>query len=325
MQAEILSHRDIDVNIWDAFVQASPQGMIYSCHHYISALEPEWYAVIVRGADMIHAAMPIILRKKGGIMYSTQPIFTQYWGIMFRPAEANTARSFEQKRQWVKAIINALPPELRLFHYNFSPAFDYPLPFFWSGYSISPRYTNQVDLRQTTEELWANISEKARGHIRKSEKDGVVVTYGHEVEEVVHIFRKAKDEKIKNMTPAHYSAITSVAHHYAQKGMCHTMVARDADGLPVAGCIYFTFRGTTIHFLGTTDPDYKGRGAMALVIWKALLQAREHSSVFDFEGSMIEPIEQFFLSFGSVPTPYLSIKKESLPLPVRLLKRIMGK
>jgi lipid II:glycine glycyltransferase (peptidoglycan interpeptide bridge formation enzyme) len=323
MEAVILKKQEIDANVWDSFVQASPQGMIYSSHYYISALEPEWQAVIVRSNDMIHAVMPFTLKSKAGISYSTQPIFTQYWGIMFRPAEANTAKSFEQKRQWVKLMLKTLP-DIKLFDYNFSPDFDYPLPFFWNGYSVSPRYSNHIDLSKTKDELWSNISEKARGHIRKTEKDGIAVTYGNEPDEVIKIFRKAKEEKIKNMTDSHYKAIADIAHHYAQKGMCYTIIARDAEGQAIAGTIYFKFRGTTIHFLGTTDPEYKGRGAMSLIIWTAIQKAKDDCHTFDFEGSMIEPIEQFFLSFGSTPTPYLNIKKEALPLWVKAIRKLRG-
>ena len=322
MEAVVLNGKQINAETWDSFVQASPQGMIYSCHYYISTLEPDWQAVIVRSNDMIHAVMPFILKKKGGITYSTQPIFTQYWGIMFRPAGANTAKSFEQKRQWVKLIIKSLPP-IKLFNYNFSPAFDYPLPFFWNGYSVSPRYSNHLALTQTQNELWSNISEKARGHIRKTEKDNITANPGTDIDLVIDIFRKAKDDKIKNITEAHYKALADIAHHYVSKGMCHTIVARDGEGKARAGCIYFAYRGITIHFLGSTDPGYKGRGAMALVIWNAIQKAKEDGSkVFDFEGSMIEPIEQFFLSFGSVPTPYLNITREQLPLLARLARAL---
>ena len=325
MEVQLANRKEIAPKTWDAFVEASPQGMIYSCYDYISTLEPEWHAVIVRSNDIIHAVMPFTLKKKAGITYSTQPVFTQYWGIMFRRAEANTAKSFEQKRQWVKLIIKALPPDIRLFNYNFSPAFDYPLPFFWNGFTVSPRYSNHIDLDRSIDDLWSNISEKARGHIRKVEKDGVTVRIGHEIDEVVRIFRKAKEQKIKNMTDSNYKAIRDIAHHYAQKDMCYTIIANDAAGKPIAGTIYFKFRDTTIHFLGSTDPEYKGRGAMSLIIWKALQNARDNSKTFDFEGSMIEPVEQFFLSFGSTPVPYLSIVKDRLPFIIRQLRNLKNR
>jgi len=33
--------------------------------------------------------------------------------------------------------------------------------------------------------------------------------------------------------------------------------------------------------------------------------------IYDFEGSMIEPIEEFFHSFGAVQKPYFEISKTS--------------
>lgn len=325
MEAVILRKQEIEADIWDGFVAASPQGMIYSCYHFMSALEPDWQAVFIRNNDMIHAVMPFTIKSKAGIPYSTQPVFTQYWGIMFRPAETNsTAKFFEQKRQWVRMILNTLP-DIKLFDYNFSPAFDYPLPFFWQGYSVSNRYSNQIDLRKTKEELWSGISEKTRSHIRKSEKDGLTITSGHEIDEVIKIFRKAKDEKIKNMTDSHYKALADIARHYMQIGMCYTLIARDKEGKPVAGTLHFKYKTTTIYFLGTNDPEYKGTSALSQVIWTAIQQAKEDCTVFDFEGSMIEPIEHFFLSFGAAPAPYLNIRKEQLPLWARAAKKLRGR
>jgi phosphatidate phosphatase APP1 len=36
--------------------------------------------------------------------------------------------------------------------------------------------------------------------------------------------------------------------------------------------------------------------------------------VFDFEGSMIEPIERFFRGFGAVQTPYFHVSRSSSKL-----------
>ena len=61
---------------------------------------------------------------------------------------------------------------------------------------------------------------------------------------------------------------------------------------------------------------------MSLIIWEAIKIAKQHSTIFDFEGSMIEPIERFFLGFGSTPKPYLNIVKDKLPFVVRQLRKL---
>ena len=50
--------------------------------------------------------------------------------------------------------------------------------------------------------------------------------------------------------------------------------------------------------LGGTDIRFRSSGAQSLVLWKAIQHASTVSSVFDFEGSMVEGIENFFRQFG---------------------------
>ena len=49
---------------------------------------------------------------------------------------------------------------------------------------------------------------------------------------------------------------------------------------------------------------------MTLVLWDAIHEAKNRGSkIFDFEGSMIPTIAEFFRSFGAVQTPYLKVWK----------------
>jgi len=47
---------------------------------------------------------------------------------------------------------------------------------------------------------------------------------------------------------------------------------------------------------------------MALLIDEAIQFATSVSRVFDFEGSMVEPIEQFVRDFGGSPKPHFTIR-----------------
>ena len=53
-------------------------------------------------------------------------------------------------------------------------------------------------------------------------------------------------------------------------------------------------------------------GANTLLYWEAIRLAAEVSRVFDFEGSMVEPIEHYFRGFGGRQTPYFCISKAGL-------------
>jgi hypothetical protein len=50
---------------------------------------------------------------------------------------------------------------------------------------------------------------------------------------------------------------------------------------------------------------------MSLLLWEAINKSAKKAKAFNFEGSMIEPIERYFRAFGGKLTPYFEIKKTS--------------
>ena len=62
-------------------------------------------------------------------------------------------------------------------------------------------------------------------------------------------------------------------------------------------------------------------------MWHGIELASKLGLCFDFEGSMHEPIERFFRSFGGRQIPYFVISKTSsnpLPAAISLLRRAKG-
>ena len=55
---------------------------------------------------------------------------------------------------------------------------------------------------------------------------------------------------------------------------------------------------------------------MSLCLWEAILDASKYTKSFDFEGSMIEPIERFVRAFGATQRPYFQISRT----PSRLIR-----
>lgn len=67
--------------------------------------------------------------------------------------------------------------------------------------------------------------------------------------------------------------------------------------------------------MGGGDPALRNSGATSLCMWEAIRFAATVTKSFDFEGSMIEPVERYFRAFGAIQTPYFSVSKT----PSRLL------
>ena len=94
-----------------------------------------------------------------------------------------------------------------------------------------------------------------------------------------------------------------------RKGNRKIFTAVDQNGKQHAGVYLIWDENSAYYLLGGGDSELRNSGATSLCIWNAIQFASNVTKSFDFEGSMIEPIERFVRGFGGVQTPYLVISK----------------
>ena len=87
--------------------------------------------------------------------------------------------------------------------------------------------------------------------------------------------------------------------------------ARDLQNRTHAALYLIWDENSAYYLMGGSDPALRNSGANSLLMWEAIQFASTVTNKFDFEGSMIEPIERFFRSFGAKQIPYSYISKGS--------------
>ena len=81
-----------------------------------------------------------------------------------------------------------------------------------------------------------------------------------------------------------------------------------------AACFFVWDRYTMYYIAGGYDDSDKKGDAMSLLLWKGILLAKEKNLTFDFEGSMVPGIAEFFRSFGSEVSRYYQVEKVNASL-----------
>ncbi|MCY1460607.1 Acetyltransferase (GNAT) domain protein [compost metagenome] len=94
------------------------------------------------------------------------------------------------------------------------------------------------------------------------------------------------------------------------------LIAEDPEGRRHAGVYIVWDQNSAYYIMGGGDPELRNSGATSLCMWEAIKLASTVTKAFDFEGSMLEPVERFFRGFGASQVPYFSITKT----PSKLLK-----
>jgi hypothetical protein len=308
---------------WVEFLLASPQGAIYAHPDYLDIVAPGWQGIEVWRDNHLLAIMPILVKRKGGVTYSLQPSFCQYWGLFLEPdSKAANHKHFSHVKKIAKAALEVLPKEIKWFLHGFAPEFDYPHPFHWDGYGLKTRYTYHLELTQGFEAVEKGFETDTRYYIRKAAGAGITVRESQDPKGLLQLVAENAAQGKPLLKPQEFSILKQLAPFLIQGKLGFLLEAVDGEGQLLGAALFGSFAGKTAYLMSAQAPSQKSSGAMTLLLSKAIEKACATDRIFDFEGSMIESIEGFFRGFGGRPVPYLMIEKNQLHLLARWIKKL---
>ena len=273
----------------------------------IVAKPEQWDVAVIFSGNEVQAFMPYFKKRKLQFDIITIPPLTPYMGPWLHYPEGqkeSTRLSFEKKM--MEQLIAQLPKTDKFIQY-FHPEVTNWLPFFWNGFEQSTRYTYIIDDLSNSDKLYDNLQGNIRREIAKAQKS-LTISECDEVETLHSL--KTKDFESKGQDVNYSGAyFNRVYEKLKAKDACKAWVASDSTGKAVASLLLVWDDDSAYYLAGAADPDKKNSGAMSLLMWTAILFSSSVTNAFNFEGSMIEPVERFFRSFGAKQTPYFEIRK----------------
>lgn len=273
-----------------------------------TAGEGNWGLCEVNESGKTVASMPWVIKQRFGLKTLSQPILTQTLGpwLAEPPKGTKYAKRLAREKDLMEALIDQLP-DYEVFRQNFAPEITNWLPFYWKGFQQSTRYTYRLtNIGDNPEVIWSGFQENIRREIRKARKLDVVVERCSDVDAFLDVNELTFQRQGMKVPYSRFYVKRLFAACEANKAGA-IFLARGQDGRVHAGNLLVWNEHCSYYLMGGGDPELRTSGATSLVMWQAIQFAATVSRVFDFEGSMIEPVERFFRGFGAVQTPYFSI------------------
>ena len=245
------------------------------------------------------------------------PPYSPFIALIINNSTKNKSNSLSFEKSVIALIaefINKL--SFTILTIAFPPEFKDMQPFIWNGYKVIPNYTYKYDIQSASiDELMECMSPERRNDIRKAQKDEIEIKLTTNYKEVKEIIIKTFFRKEKKIN---YILLEKILCGFANKNNSFAFVAyKKNQPIACSFCIYD--KQTAYYLLGGYDELHKHQGAGANAVWNAVLHAKKIGlSYFDFEGSMIQPVEKFFRGFGASLVPYFTVNKASLPIEVGL-------
>ncbi len=277
-----------------------------------------WQSLEVTRGTRVVARMPIVPRRVCGFTIIRQPPLTPTLGPWIELSGTTMAKRLTEEKNLFNDLIDQLP-KWDYIQLNFNHRITNWLPFYWRGLKQTTRYTYILNYISDLDQVWLGLQENVRRHIRNAERR-LTVRDDLSVEtllDVVELTFSRQNRRLPFPRELFRCVETACVAHDARR----MLFAQDADGRIHAALYLIMDTSYAYYLLGGADPRLRSSGAQSLLFWEAIKLASRKNLKFDFEGSMIEPIERVFRAFGAVQVPYLQIYGAAPLVKILLLIR----
>jgi hypothetical protein len=296
-----------DKNAYDDFVKQN--GSVFNTSNWLSLFDErvQLYGIFDKGQSLI-GIFHLYVHYKYKFKFCINPPATPHCGLVYKNPSLNNS----SKNSFTKDIINlfsgflkaqrsselsiALPPEV----------ID-TQPLQWADFQVKTRYTYLIDLIKNADEIWDNFSSQRRKSIRKAESDQLEVKGVSSFVEIKSLVEKTFNRQAKKLNQ---EVVNKILFSYANPENAFGYVTYIL-GKPAATVFCIHDDKAAYYLLGGYDESNKHHGAGSAAMWAAIKHAKSMGlKTFNFNGSMLPKIEDYFREYGGELTPYYEVSKK---------------
>jgi hypothetical protein len=188
------------------------------------------------------------------------------------------------------------------------PELDYWTPLSWHGFTQTTRTTWRIAAGLDADTARANLRASTRKALSRAERQGVTVRAGT-VDELLAAWASTFERQGKAVPNA--DVLERVARLSLERGRGEVLAAVGADGTLAAAGLFVWDDRLTYSLAHGWIPGPDSAGAPTVLVWNAIVAALARGTGFDFEGSMLQPVEKFVRGFGGAPHAYSVVRRSS--------------
>ena len=304
-----------DYDAWDKFVDDTIGGTIFHKSYWLKSTDLPFKIVGIFNKERLEAGFTLSVQKnKIRQEVIVNPYLTPYCGLIYRKEEIGNARRISKCKEISNILINYTTQRYKNISLKMSPAINDLQPFIWSSFKINLCYTYILGISDLNACWTKYFSSIIRRNIKKAQKDGLYIKLKEDFEDVLLLSTKTFErQNMSNKAKKLRRYGAPLFNELKNRGLCRNFVCYDSDDKPI-GCSFIVWDTKRCYYLmGGYDHEKSHPSASTLAMWEAIQFASKDLGLreFDFEGSMLEPVERFFRSFGGTLTPYYQVTRRS--------------
>lgn len=301
-----LANKEIDRKKWDECISSAANGLIYAKSFYLDRMSPGWDALVCGDYE---AVMPLCRRGKWGFTYLYQPAFFQQGGIYHK----NDVRNVSDNEFILNLPRHFSFAEITLNHQNKISE--------TKGMEVISRMNFILDLSKDYGSISGGYSSSFMRNLTRIKEKGYLYSEGETPEEAIELYRRLYSKKQPGISGQDFRNFLEICRVMRSRGGLLIRKAKNKNG-DLLALILLLKDGNRIYNMMSclTAEGRKCEGNYFL--YDRLFQELSGSpgQIFDFEGSDVPGIAEFYRRFNPSEEPYPFIRYNFLPYPFRWLK-----
>ncbi|WP_181307776.1 GNAT family N-acetyltransferase [Rufibacter sp. XAAS-G3-1] len=300
---QVLRHHEINFARWAACLLSAPEPLVYLQAWYLDVVcGGQWEALVEVQDDEYVSLFPLPVKKLLGSKKVYQPLFTQQLGLVTTPASRHKA---------VEEYLAFLPELYTQVQYQMAlpKGASLELPEPWV-FRLRPNY--ELSLAAEYAVLRQHYTTNHRRNLKKAETTQLVLVSATTISPLLGLFQSTKGKELPYLRPRHYQKLEKLYRQAQKEGVGEVWEVRNQNKLLAAAFILRTAHRITFLF-GASAAEGRTRNAMAFLLDQLMQQEGGSGKTFDFEGSEVPGVANFYAGFGAQPVMYVSLSSKPKP------------
>jgi hypothetical protein len=292
---------------WDALVSASPHGTVFHYSWWLEATGREFKILGCWDKDgSLIGGIPLPFKRRAGFTLYHSPSLTPYLGPIFDlTAAENAIERLSIMRCCGEQLARAIEGFDSLSYVAGAAAPDLQ-GFLWAGFCTDLTYTFRIEAGTTIDDAFRQT---ARTHRQKLKKDAQYIVEADNDVAALATLSNQTFERQGIARPFTEDYLRSLWREISKRGRGIVYTARDLNGQPGAALLVVNDDRTSYQIVSGVDMSSRNSPAGALLTWRAICDALKAGRIFDFEGSRIRGVEEYYRRWGGQAHPVWHLKK----------------
>lgn len=280
-----------------------------------AATDGSWDAVTVHQGGRIVGWLPYArMRHMGFSTYGFAPLTRLLYPLV--DVSGSKSESADRERFKIESDLIERLPDASCHRFMLPPTGGNALAWQAQGFDTHLEHTFVVDAHLSDSDRWNQMRNKTRNVIRRAEEQLDARSL-----DPAAFLREYQANLGSGVSSAHVAAVRLLTEAALERGQGQALAAMTSDGQPQAAVLFVWDATDYYYFLSTRNSNAAELGAVAMLVWRGLLDAWTRGLRFDFDGVSSLGRMRFLQSFGGQLASRVGLVRANVAYLTRLMLR----